>query len=80
MFLGENEDAVSLCLDACDSDDSGDDDFTDDINTLQFLFLGSGVIPDPGPMDTEHPCGIDPTEGGDDVLDCDSYDPVIDCP
>ena len=80
LFLGENEDVVNLCLDACDSDDSGDDDFTDDINTLEFLFLGTGVIPDPGPIETAHPCGVDPTEGGNDVIDCVSYDSVTACP
>ena len=79
LFLGENEDEVNSCKDACDSDDSGTGDFTDDINTLKVLFLGQGTIPAPGPLpDESHPCGEDPTEG--DEANCLTYTPVEACP
>ena len=77
--LTENEDQGNLSRDACDSDDSGTDDFTDDINSLKFLFLGQGDIPSPGPLpDESHPCGTDLTEG--DTTDCVDYSPTIACP
>ena len=78
-FSEMNEDEVNSCKDACDSDDSGTGDFTDDINTLKVLFLGQGTIPAPGPLpDESHPCGEDPTEG--DESNCVQYDPTIACP
>ena len=81
LFLGENEDIVNTCRDACDSDDSGADDFTDDINSLRVLFLGQGEIPEPGPQpDESHPCGPDPTLETPEELTCESYAPTIACP
>lgn len=47
LFLGENEGVVNSCKDACDSDDSGSDDFTDDINILKVLFSGGVLFPLP---------------------------------
>ena len=44
--------AVNRCPDSCDSDDSGDDDFTDVINTLRFLFLARGPLRHPGRYQT----------------------------
>ena len=79
LFLGENEDEVNLCRDACDSDDNGVDDFTDDIHLLKFLFLGQGEIPFPGVLaDRPHPCGLDPTERDETI--CVKYDPAVECP
>jgi hypothetical protein len=65
LFLGLHEEVVT-CLDACDSDDSGEADFTDAIHSLKVLFLGQGVILAPGST----VCGLDPTEGGNDVVGC----------
>ena len=42
---------------------------TDAVRILNVLFLGTGVIPAPGPTDS--PCGVDPTA---DALDCAVYD------
>jgi hypothetical protein len=55
LFLGIGD---GTCEDAADTNDDGDADFTDDIHLLNVLFVGRGVIPDPG-MDA---CGLDPTE------------------
>ena len=72
-FSVMNEDEVNSCKDACDSDDSGADDFTDDINLLKVLFLGQGEILPPGILEDEsHPCGVDPTQ--DDETTCVSYE------
>ena len=55
------------------------DDFTDDINSLRFLFLGQGEILAPGPLpDESHPCGLDPTARDD--ATCESYSPDVACP
>ena len=78
LFLGNEP---GPCLDACDTDDSGEDDFTDDINLLKFLFLGQGTIPTPGPLpDESHPCGTDLTLETPEELPCTSYSPAIGCP
>jgi hypothetical protein len=59
------------CLDAADSNDSGDaaPDLSDPIYLLSFLFLG-GPEP-PAPFDE---CGSDPTVDGD-YLSCDAFTP-----
>ena len=68
LLLGLHEELLT-CFDACDSDDSGEADFTDAIYSLKVIFLGDGTIPPPGSTD----CGVDPTEGGNDVSGCDSF-------
>lgn len=55
------------CDDAADSNDDGQHDIGDGINTLNALFLGTGEIPAPGPA----ACGVDPTT---DSLSCGAYD------
>ena len=62
------------CLDAADTDDSGDLDLSDAIRTIRFLFREGAMPAPPGP----YFCGLDPTE---DRLGCLSYAPVgVDCP
>lgn len=60
------------------SDDSGDDDFTDDLHLLKFLFLGQGNTPRATRLpDEAHPCGVNPTI---DDLTYVAYEPTIACP
>ncbi|MBI4585190.1 MAG: hypothetical protein HY717_14350 [Planctomycetes bacterium] len=54
LFL---DDAEPPCLDAVDTDDSGELDLTDALRVLGYLFLGADAPPDPGPTT----CGEDPT-------------------
>ncbi len=63
LFLGEPPPA---CLDAADTDDSGEIDISDPIFGLTFLYLGGQPIPAPGHLR----CGTDPTA---DSLGCDGY-------
>jgi len=51
------------CLDAADTDDSGQVDITDGVRVLDHLFLGGDPPPAPGPSE----CGEDPTA---DLLGC----------
>ena len=55
---------VPDCLDAADTDDSGDIVLTDAVRILNYLFLGGEPPEDPGPLTA----GPDPT--GDDLPDC----------
>ncbi len=55
-----------------DSDGNGQLQLTDAVRILNVLFLGTGVIPLPGP--TSEPCGIDPTDDGPQGdLGCSAY-------
>ena len=54
LFLGREG---GNCRDACDSNDDGEFDISDAINSLYVLFLGQGEIPAPGMIQ----CGPDPT-------------------
>ncbi len=56
------------CRDAFDVNDDGQENITDPVYLLGYLFLGQPEPPPPGP----HTPGPDPTE---DSLDCVSYDP-----
>ena len=64
LFLGK---ALPTCLDACDTNDSGDVDSLDCINSLQALFLGTFRVPVPIEF-----CGPDPTL---DDTRCELYPP-----
>ena len=52
------------CLDAADSNDDGDIEISDAINTANHIFVQGPPLPEPGIGE----CGIDPTV--DMLLDC----------
>ena len=57
-----------VCLDAADTDDSGDLELTDAVRILGYLFLGNAAPMPPGPPGSD--CGVDP---GPTHLGCEAY-------
>ncbi|MGE4603247.1 MAG: hypothetical protein AAEJ65_10120, partial [Planctomycetota bacterium] len=56
----------TTCDDSADSNDDGDLNIADAVNTLSGLFNNGPLPPDPGPTT----CGFDPTS---DSLECGTY-------
>lgn len=67
FLFGEGEEPA--CLEAADADDNGSIQLTDAIRILSWSFLGTGVLPPPGPPGA--PCGGDPVDSP--ALECDRY-------